>query len=813
MFENGKASVSTTGPKQLGALGEGISLYFYILKYLTYYFAFATILALPHMMVAYSGNAISEDVLGQTTPLIKLTAINHADPALIEADDGTRRRQQPGDGESEEDPWWTLLRCEYNPSVENLRYLGSDMKRDAAAGMITRNDLIYSFVFVLMWKYIKRKVDIVVRQTDEDNVTAGDYTVCATGFPTNASEEDIRSFFSDLYTLDRKDWEFKGYLCGFWGAKKARHPKECIGYDLKPIPISDLRPVEDLAGLHDKENYIGSWVADVNIAHPNGALIRRCQALKKYTNKLLEARARVKKYSPGTPLKGGSNANRLKVAEAKLAQVELKIAKLTGALKSSASSFEQIDNECMAAFITFENEDSYIRCIKDFKRYRPRSLFNPWTWLVPPTPQVLKFNGTHNLNVETCSEPSNIIWENLEDSELSRYMRKFVTSLVTISMLVVSLALVILVKRAKKDVESNVPDLSKCTKGLPAVFNVSPDTITLTWYPEFDGYCGQDENFIVVDGFFQSLDASYFNPSSLIEQYNGTCQDPCVESSNEKITCVGYADNKDVDDTIFTRIRSVSSWVFDEEVGNPYYFDHPGKDLCKQSSLWTTCGSETRSYMEDEIIDYWEDREVLREGIKEKVSRDDIAFVLDDAIQCDKGGHDPSFTQGTTNPPQKNCTSVQKQTMKGCFCLTELMSKIQEFGIFDGVQAILDDYSEVCGSFASQYALAQVLVGGSAAMISVINIFLKSAVKGTANFEHHKSLSAETKAISSTTFLSLFVNTALLVMIVHAKIDSPLNNIGMLNGSADDFNYFWYVNAGSSIILTMAINAGKSVLF
>jgi len=81
-FESGKASICSTGPKQLGGLGEGISLYFYILRYLSCYFFLATILATPHMILALSGNAVVEQYV-DPFQLIRLTAINHADVAVI----------------------------------------------------------------------------------------------------------------------------------------------------------------------------------------------------------------------------------------------------------------------------------------------------------------------------------------------------------------------------------------------------------------------------------------------------------------------------------------------------------------------------------------------------------------------------------------------------------------------------------------------------------------------------------------------------------------------------------------------------------
>ena len=151
----------------------------------------------------------------------------------------------------------------------------------------------YSLLFLLVWKYIGHKVKVIMRQTDDDNVTAADYTLVIAGLPVDAKEEDIRRHFSDLYDLSQPDWEWKGWLCGLWGKKVPRTPEEITGYNGE-VSGPDMEPVENV-DCHGKKNYIGSWVADVNIAHPNGSLIRRCQAIKKYSMKLLNARAMVKK--------------------------------------------------------------------------------------------------------------------------------------------------------------------------------------------------------------------------------------------------------------------------------------------------------------------------------------------------------------------------------------------------------------------------------------------------------------------------------------------------------------------------------------
>jgi hypothetical protein len=168
---------------------------------------------------------------------------------------------------------------------------------------------------------------------------------------------------------------------------------------------------------------------------------------------------------------------------------------------------------------------------------------------------------------------------------------------------------------------------------------------------------------------------------------------------------------------------------------------------------------------------------------------------------------------------RKNCVAFQKQTVKGCYCLDIMIAEISEHGVITGAQNLYNNFGDVCGKFAQQYviagrgqraadfvnltqsnsshlryALAQTLVIGAAAMVTVINVVLKTSIKGMASFEHHASLSAETKAVSSQIAITLFVNTALIIMIVNAYIEfAPLNAVGLLTGNAEDFDFDWYV--------------------
>ena len=79
--------------------------------------------------------------------------------------------------------------------MENLNlapFYNSMVARDDASLLITLCDILYCLFFVILWKYMSRKVAVVVRQTDDDNVTAGDYTVVVSGLPPTATEEEVR---------------------------------------------------------------------------------------------------------------------------------------------------------------------------------------------------------------------------------------------------------------------------------------------------------------------------------------------------------------------------------------------------------------------------------------------------------------------------------------------------------------------------------------------------------------------------------------------------------------------------------------------
>jgi len=76
----------------------------------------------------------------------------------------------------------TSLECgAYAPSVENLNFLplhNTTVTRNDAALIISTFDILYSILFLLMWKFIGRKVQVIMRQVSGERRATSDERAC-----------------------------------------------------------------------------------------------------------------------------------------------------------------------------------------------------------------------------------------------------------------------------------------------------------------------------------------------------------------------------------------------------------------------------------------------------------------------------------------------------------------------------------------------------------------------------------------------------------------------------------------------------------
>jgi hypothetical protein len=175
-------------------------------------------------------------------------------------------------------------------------------------------------------------------------------------------------------------------------------------HDTYPVPPPAPSPVVDVSHLGCND-FLGSWVADVNCVHACGETLSRYMAQQSLLRSLSVARAEVKKWTFGAPphvipsrAKKAAAEKRLKLLEKKLKDLEegikksnlLKVCVAQGIPVSRQrtrvslltltllQAFDVIEG----AFVTFNNEESARRCMDDYRasninllrRFQPKQL-------------------------------------------------------------------------------------------------------------------------------------------------------------------------------------------------------------------------------------------------------------------------------------------------------------------------------------------------------------------------------------------------------------------------------------------------------
>mmetsp|Transcript_18126 Transcript_18126/g.18119 ORF Transcript_18126/g.18119 Transcript_18126/m.18119 type:complete len:162 (+) Transcript_18126:1-486(+) len=134
----------------------------------------------------------------------------------------------------------------------------------------------------------------------------------------------------------------------------------------------------------------------------------------------------------------------------KLAKLEKKLSKLNENI--TISSFDKPHNELPVhrAYIIFNTQQSRAKAITKYRKG-----FFGWRH---NKSSDLKFRGTHQLKVYPGSEPSDIMWENLELKRCERRSRIILSIIIAVFMMSLSVGLIFLMRRGSE----HVYDSYKC---------------------------------------------------------------------------------------------------------------------------------------------------------------------------------------------------------------------------------------------------------------------------------------------------------------------------------------------------------------
>ena len=151
----------------LEPLGPGLPLYFLLLRYLSCFFIFATLLTLPSVLFSIAGSSLDTVALATEIDAIHASFISIAAIGLPVT---------PADNA-------TLVPLPSRPSLA--------FSRRGASVVIMSVDLAMSLLFLVFTVTLSRCIAAEARRVHRRVPQASDYAVYVTGLPTDATEEEV----------------------------------------------------------------------------------------------------------------------------------------------------------------------------------------------------------------------------------------------------------------------------------------------------------------------------------------------------------------------------------------------------------------------------------------------------------------------------------------------------------------------------------------------------------------------------------------------------------------------------------------------
>lgn len=522
-----------TNMNDIGDLGIGILLYFMLSKYLSITVFLMGLSSLPAMILNIYGHGITDalvDPLG-----LAYTSLGNQGVHEEIVNDSSRclpRGAIDCSGETVKTPFTS------NPYT--------------VSWIITVSDCIASLIFLVFIVVFRSIAHRAIETHLHENLTPAKYAVQVKGLPQDVTEKEVVEHFNALYDLTKPEMIHRLYCYCCWGRRRrVKRAKVRVGN------VSVVKNVDHLDGLTSvtPSLYVNTWIAEVSFFRPTFGLLRSFLTIQSVSKQIEESeqicailRKRVVYYS--RDLKHTSRRERaereLKKALHQLQKLEQKCKKRSkpllalqadvtggknalGRMKDGISLVKNsVSSACGTAFVVFNNLESRRRCLQDYR-------YSTWRYPRRFQPTCLRLRGTVPLQITSAPDPSNILWENLETTNLERFFRRLLTTLITILLLLISFAIISAAQTAQSAYKSRVPPSSLCEKSLPAIYygseNFNRRNWNLKWYSNVT--CPHNEHASA--RYYITYNA--VNSIQIIEPTGITpapvrCTEPCVSVDN-----------------------------------------------------------------------------------------------------------------------------------------------------------------------------------------------------------------------------------------------------------------------------------------
>lgn len=728
----GLKSVVRAKMDDIGALGIGMQLYFMLTKYLCVAFLCMGLVALPAIALNTYGHGITSKLVD---PL--QLAYSSLGNGGVNADTAASARNCLPIGPI--DCSWQTVATPLTSNPKTLTWL------------VTLSDVAYSLVFVVFLLVYAHRANRAIASHQTKHLTPARYAVLVRGLPKDATERAILAHFNTRYDLTRPERTWPLWCGCCWGRRRV----------VKPVRAFDARSCHVVANVeHLKQAttlsdtiYLGTWIAEVSVAHPTGGLLRAYLSTKHLGDKKEDVEALVQtledeKARDPTGFEAAdeqlihASRKKLEKLQRRLATHEREIERIkhvgpradeerktrrgqtatstarlaaaARAAKTAATTTQQaLDwDACECAFVVFNHLESRRRCLQDYRH--STNYLARWA-----QPRELRFQ-TRPLIVTSAPEPSNILWENLEVTPWGRFSRQCVTTCVTIALLVVSCAIISAAQTTQEQFATKSPPDGLCARALPAV--------------------------------------SYADP---------------LFAFNAKNKAIAWSLAWD----------AAQSCPVGKAGEARYHISYP-TDLVRG--------------LNQSRISYGPKYPTPRRCLDPCVS--DLSTEVCNTLPCFYY-HDLVEEKGMA------CQAYEASYVLSCFCSTQLSEQIQTYGYLGGSQRLY--HLVPCWGFTRDYLLKNALTLLAAGIVVTVNFLLKTILRMFAVFERHTSESTKTMRVAVRMFGAQFVNTALIVIIVNASFG--LSSVPVVNrflgGKYRDFEREWYPTVGMGIATTMLLNA------
>jgi hypothetical protein len=568
------------------------------------------------------------------------------------------------------------------------------------------------------------------------------------------------------------------------------------------VPLG-VQPVLDV-GHSSKLDYLGSWVAEVSIIRGNGARIRAYRAAENLSQRLRNARAQMKMFRKDTPLGRGADAQAFELWSKKVDDLGSRLAELRNRLGSlevdqasqhgrsflgtsvqnmmqqaaaavdaaTGSAPPSKESDCHGAFVTFNSEESFLRAVAAYRGS------HRWFFRCCQAP-MLRFRGKYRLEVVQAPDPSDLLWENLSTSPTDRCCRRTLTGVSAFLLLIGAFLLVLLAQAAKSRLSTLIPDLSRCDKDLPAAF--------------MGGFTNATDAFGVAGGTEAAVKIGTSSPI-VIDRPTGIGMTAIQQGELDQLCgtgnyYLGYIN------------PSFTNFV----VGG-----YPTSSSARSVACGTTDPSGGSGLPAGVVMQHAACPNPIT-----KLSGQCPCVPASSTVKCSTI---PCFFPSLQSETVK-CEQFPINTIVGCFCLSALQRALTQHGPFVGTTKFIEANQDVCGTFATSYAQVQSLTVIAAGSAAIVNVLLAALMKCLVNFERHVSISEKSRALVSKTTIAQVFNTAVVAILVkmtlpnnEAQSIAILNQLNILQGEHDSFQWAWYVDVGFTIFSTLVITAILSAI-